>query len=117
VTLKDAIAEGELDVGGRNITLRFPTFQLAVTLVSLAGLAASVVGAVWLTTRDLKGEVGLLRSAVNELSEVLEAQDERILKVEVDQEVVAEIQRRVLTALGYVDDPSVRRALRQQSEK
>lgn len=114
MTVKDIISSGEMSVSGNRITLHFATLQVVALVLSLTIMAAGVVFAVWLTTRDLSTQVSALAAAVTDLRETFGDHEKRLSQVEIQHQVTTEIQRRVLKALAGMDDPKVRKRLNDE---
>lgn len=92
--------EVKLDVQAGNVIVRFPTMQL----IAIAGMAASVIAGVWVTTDrlgfrvDALGvEIALLRGTLDEHTKSAESKLHD-LEREIDRGILPETNRR-MTAL------------------
>lgn len=63
---------GEAIVQGSALIVEFPLWQIIVAVATVVGAAASTIGAVWITTRDLRFAVGRLEVAVTKLTRELD---------------------------------------------
>ena len=66
--LQDLASKAKLAEEDGNITIRFPTGQLIV----LAAIAATVIGAVWISNRDLSMTVNSLKNTVGKLESTVD---------------------------------------------